>query len=39
MKKNEHIFRDKKDTVKGTSICVIGIPEGEEKKETKFFFK
>ena len=31
IKKNENSLRDFRDNIKGTNICIIGIPEGEEK--------
>ena len=33
MKKNEDSLRDLWDNIKFTNICIIGVPEGEERKK------
>ena len=33
MKKNENSLRDLWDNIKHTNICIIGVPEGEERKD------
>ena len=33
MKKNEDSLRDLWDNIKHTNICIIGVPEGEERKD------
>ena len=33
MKRNEDSLRDLWDNIKGSNICIIGVPEGEEREE------
>ena len=33
MKRNEDSLRDLWDNIKGNNMCIIGIPEGEEKEK------
>ena len=39
MKRNEDSFRDLWDNIKHTNICVIGVPEGEERKAPRKYLK
>ena len=39
MKKTEDTFRDLKDTIKWTNICIIGASEGEERNRQKVYSK
>ena len=34
MKKNEDSLKDKRDKRKSTNILIIGVPEGEERKDS-----
>ena len=36
MKKRERNIRDLWDNIKWTNLCIIGIPEGEEKGDRKY---
>ena len=38
-KRNEDSLRDLSDNIKHTNIRIIGVPEGEEKKELKKYLK
>lgn len=33
MKESEEILRDVQDIIKQTTLCIIGVPEGEERKK------
>ena len=40
LKRNEESLRELQDNVKRTNICIIGVPEGEEReKETEKIFQ
>ena len=39
MKKNEDSLRDLWDNIKHTNICIIGVPEGEERKALRKYLK
>ena len=39
MKRNEDSLRDLWDNTKCINICIIGVPEGEEKKDLKKYLK
>ena len=41
MKRNEDRLRDLRDTIKHTNICIIGVPEGEERerKDLRIYLK
>ena len=34
MKRNEDILRDLWDNIKWSNICIIGVPEGDERERT-----
>ena len=33
MKRNKDSLRDLWDNIKGTNVCIIGVPEGEEREK------
>ena len=39
MKRNEDSLRDLWDNIKCTNICIIGVPEGEERKDLRKYLK
>ena len=39
MKRNEDTLRDLCDNIKRTNICIIGVPEGEERKDLLKYLK
>ena len=39
MKRNEESLRDLWDRMKGTNIHIIGVPEGEERKDLRTYLK
>ena len=39
MKKNEDSLKDKRDKRKCTNILIIGVPEGEERKDSGKYLK
>lgn len=39
MKQNKQSLRDIWDTIKHANICVMGVPEGKERKEQKKYSK
>ena len=41
MKRNEDRLRDLRDNIKHTNICIIGVPEGEERerKDLRIYLK
>ena len=39
MKRNEYSLRDLWNNIKHTNICIIGVPEGEERKDLRKYLK
>ena len=39
MKRNEDSLRDLSDNIKHNNICIIGVPEGEERKDPSKYLK
>ena len=39
MKRNEDSLRDIWDNIKSNNICIIGVPEGEERKDPRNYLK
>ena len=39
MRRNEDSLRDLWDNIKCTNICIIGVPEGEERKDLRKYLK
>ena len=39
MKRNEDSLRDLWDNIKHTNICIIWVPEGEERKDLRKYLK
>ena len=38
-KKNEDSLRDLWDNIKCTNICILGVPEGDERKDPRKYLK
>ena len=38
-KKNEDSLRDLWDSIKCTNICILGVPEGDERKDPRKYLK
>ena len=39
MERNEDRLRDLWDNIKHNNICIVGVPEGEEKKDLRKYLK